>query len=257
LKLSLQKWREHISQLNGRVALVTGGSRGIGAAIAVRLAEDGADVALTYRAGKDKAEEVAARIERTGRRALAIQADSSDSGAVTEAVQRAARKLGRLDILVNNAGVFPHGPIEEVSPVERDEVIAVHVTAAFAAAQAASRHLGEGGRIISIGSNLGLRVPFPGLALYAMTKSALDGLTKALARELGPPGHHRQRGAPRVHRVGHEPAGRPLSRCAAGVVRTRPLRHPGRRGGHRLTAGRPGRPHDHRAALLVDGGTNA
>jgi NAD(P)-dependent dehydrogenase (short-subunit alcohol dehydrogenase family) len=177
-----------MAQLNGRVALVTGGSRGIGAAIATRLAEDGADVALTYRAGKDNAEEVAARIERTGRRALTIQADSADPDAVTEAVERAVRELGRLDVLVNNAGVFPHGPIEEVSAVERDEVIAVHVTAAFAAAQAASRHLGEGGRIISIGSNLGQRVPFPGLALYAMTKSALDGLTKALARELGPRG---------------------------------------------------------------------
>jgi NAD(P)-dependent dehydrogenase (short-subunit alcohol dehydrogenase family) len=235
-----------MSQLNGRVALVTGGSRGIGAAIATRLAEDGADVALTYRAGKDNAEEVAARIERTGRRALTIQADSSDPDAVTEAVERAVRELGRLDILVNNAGVFPHGPIEEVSAVERDEVIAVHVTAAFAAAQAASRYLGQGGRIISIGSNLGQRVPFPGLALYAMTKSALDGLTKALARELGPRGHHRQRGAPRIHRVGHEPAGRPFRRRAAGGVRARPLRHPGGRRGHRLAAGRPGRPHDHR-----------
>lgn len=180
-----------MAQLNGQVALVTGGSRGIGAAIATRLAEDGADVALTYRASKEQADEVAHRIERLGRRALPIQADSADPDAVTEAVHLTARELGRLDILVNNAGIGAVGLIEQVSPAERDEVIAVHVTAAFVAAQAASQHLGQdgtGGRIISIGSNVALRVAFPGMALYAMTKSALDGLTKALARELGPRG---------------------------------------------------------------------
>ncbi|WP_028926640.1 SDR family NAD(P)-dependent oxidoreductase [Pseudonocardia acaciae] len=177
-----------MSKLNGKVALVTGGSRGIGAAIAARLAEDGADVAITYRAAKDKADEVVERIERTGRRALAIQADSADQEAVAGAVDRTAAELGRLDVLVNNAGVYPYGPIEEVSAEERDRVIAVHVTASFVASQAAARHLGQGGRIINMGSCQALHVPVPGLALYAMTKSALDGLTKALARELGPRG---------------------------------------------------------------------
>jgi 3-oxoacyl-[acyl-carrier protein] reductase len=177
-----------MAELDGKVALVTGGSRGIGAAIATRLAEDGADVAFTYRSAKDKADEVARCIERAGRRALPIQADSADQDAVAEAVDRTAVQLGRLDILVNNAGVFPHGPIEEVGAEERDQTIAIHVTASFVAAQAASRHLGHGGRIISIGSNLAQRVAHDGVALYSMTKSALDGLTKALARELGPRG---------------------------------------------------------------------
>jgi NAD(P)-dependent dehydrogenase (short-subunit alcohol dehydrogenase family) len=177
-----------VAPLDGRVALVTGGSRGIGAAIATRLAEDGAAVALTYRAGKDKAEAVVERIGRTGGRAVAIQADSADQEAVADAVERTVRELGRLDILVNNAGIFQAGPIEQFTAQERDEAIAVHVTAAFTASQAASRHLGEGGRIISIGSNLANRVPSAGMTLYSMTKSALEGLTRALARELGPRG---------------------------------------------------------------------
>jgi 3-oxoacyl-[acyl-carrier protein] reductase len=180
-----------MAPLDGKVALVTGASRGIGAAIATRLAEDGADVAITYRVSKDVAEQVGKRIERAGRRALLLQADSADPDAVAESVHRAARELDRLDILVNNAGVFPHGPIEQVSGEERDRVIAVHVTAAFEAARVAARYLGRdgsGGRIVNIGSNLAQRVSFPGLALYSMTKSALDGLTRALARELGPRG---------------------------------------------------------------------
>jgi 3-oxoacyl-[acyl-carrier protein] reductase len=174
--------------LKGRVALVTGGSRGIGAAIAVRLAGAGADVALTYREGRDSAEKVIREIEGLGRRGLALQADSADPAAVRSAVDRTAAELGRLDVLVNNAGVFPYGPFEEVSPEELDRTVAIHVRAAFVAAQAASPHLGEGGRIISIGSNLAERVPHDGIALYSMTKSALTGLTRALARELGPRG---------------------------------------------------------------------
>jgi NAD(P)-dependent dehydrogenase (short-subunit alcohol dehydrogenase family) len=177
-----------VAPLDGKVALVTGGSRGIGAAIAIRLAEDGAAVALTYRAGKDLAEAVVERITGAGGRAVAIQADSADQDAVAEAVERTVRELGRLDILVNNAGIWEAAPIEQFTARQRDNIIAVHVTAAFTASQAASRHLGEDGRIISIGSNLAGRVPSPGLTLYAMTKSALDGLTKALARELGPRG---------------------------------------------------------------------
>ncbi|TQM42923.1 SDR family NAD(P)-dependent oxidoreductase [Pseudonocardia cypriaca] len=174
--------------LSGRVALVTGGSRGIGAAIAVRLAGEGADVALTYREGRDSAEKVVREIEGLGRRSLALQADSADPAAVRTAVDRTAAELGRLDVLVNNAGVFPYGPFEEVGLEELDRTVAIHVRAAFVAAQAASPHLGEGGRIISIGSNLAERVPHDGIALYSMTKSALTGLTRALARELGPRG---------------------------------------------------------------------
>ncbi|MEU2560139.1 SDR family oxidoreductase [Streptomyces longispororuber] len=179
-----------MTDLQGRAALVTGGSRGIGAAIVKRLARDGADVAFTYvsPAGKEKAEAVVAEVEALGRRAVAVQADAADAEATTAAVERAARELGRLDILVNNAGVFPHGPFEEVSLDELDRVLAIHARAAFVAAQAALAHLPEGGRIVSIGSNLVHRVPFGGIVLYSMSKSALSGFTRALARELGPRG---------------------------------------------------------------------
>ncbi|TQM14983.1 SDR family NAD(P)-dependent oxidoreductase [Pseudonocardia kunmingensis] len=172
----------------GRVALVTGGSRGIGAAIALRLARDGADVAITYQSAAGLAAQVVEEIEALGRRALAVRADSADPDAVRGAVDAVVAELGGLDVLVNNAGVFPYGPFEEVSLDELDRTLSIHVKAAFVAAQAASPHLREGGRIISIGSNLAERVPFPGIALYAMTKSALLGYTRALARELGPRG---------------------------------------------------------------------
>ena len=177
-----------MTDLSGRVALVTGGSRGIGAAVAVRLAREGADVALTYRDAADSAAKVVREIEGLGRRGLALRADSADAVAVRAAVDRTAAELGRLDVLVNNAGVFPYGPFEQVDPEELDRTIAIHVRAAFVAAQAASPHLGAGGRIISIGSNLAERAPHDGIALYAMTKSALTGLSRALARELGPRG---------------------------------------------------------------------
>ncbi|QCX79451.1 Cyclic-di-GMP-binding biofilm dispersal mediator protein [Streptomyces sp. YIM 121038] len=179
-----------MTDLQGKAALVTGGSRGIGAAIVKRLAHDGADVAFTYvsPAGKAKAEAVVAEVEALGRRAVAVQADAADAAAVTGAVERAARELGRLDILVNNAGVFPSGPVEEVSLDELDRTLAIHARAAFLGAQAALAHLPEGGRIVSIGSNLVGRAPFPGIVLYSMSKSALIGFTKALARELGPRG---------------------------------------------------------------------
>lgn len=179
-----------MTDLSGKAALVTGGSRGIGAAIVRRLARDGADVAFTYvsPAGKAKAEEVVADVAARGRRAVAIQADAEDPDAVRAAVDRAAAELGRLDILVNNAGVYAQGPFEEVTRAELDRFLGIHARAAFVGAQAASAHLPEGGRIVSIGSNLALRVPFPGVVLYAMSKSALSGFTKALARELGPRG---------------------------------------------------------------------
>ncbi|MFC8529528.1 SDR family oxidoreductase [Nocardia sp. NPDC057227] len=169
-----------------RVALVTGGSRGIGAAIALRLAADGVDVALTYRAEEGRAEAVAAEVRARGRRAVAVRADSAEPGDIAHAVERTAAELGGLDILVNNAGIFPAKPFAEFTVAEVDLALAVHPRAAFLAAQAALPHLGPGGRIISIGSNLSERAPFPGLSLYSMSKSALNGFTRALARELGP-----------------------------------------------------------------------
>ncbi|SDH98960.1 NAD(P)-dependent dehydrogenase, short-chain alcohol dehydrogenase family [Sinosporangium album] len=174
--------------LDGKVALVTGGSKGIGAAIAVRLAHDGADVAFTYRSSPQQAAEVAARIEQEGGRATAIQADLAAPETVISVVQQVATEHGRIDILVNNAGVYSHGPIEDYTLSDYDETMAVNVRAAFLAVQQAVRHMPPGGRIITVGSNLADRVTAPGLTLYAMSKSALIGFTKGIARDLGPRG---------------------------------------------------------------------
>ncbi|MGW3891612.1 SDR family NAD(P)-dependent oxidoreductase [Micromonospora chokoriensis] len=171
--------------LDGKVALVTGGGRGIGAAVALRLAEEGADVALTFQQNQRRADSVVDQIKAVGRRAVALQADSSDPAAVVGAVDRVVGELGRLDILVNNAGAFLLGPLEQLSLEEFEQTVAVNVRAPFVAAQAAVRHMRAGGRVINIGSNAAERSVFPGFALYAMSKTALIGLTKALGRELG------------------------------------------------------------------------
>jgi 3-oxoacyl-[acyl-carrier protein] reductase len=165
--------------------LVTGGSRGIGRAVVRRLAEDGADIALTYAHSADQAAAAVKEVEAAGGRGLAVRADAADPRAVTEAVGRTVAELGRLDILVNNAGAGALGPLEELSLAQVDETLAVNVRSAFLMAQAAARHLGPGGRIVNIGSCMVERVPGPGGTLYALSKSALTGLTKALARELG------------------------------------------------------------------------
>ncbi|MFJ3216292.1 SDR family NAD(P)-dependent oxidoreductase [Kitasatospora sp. NPDC086801] len=176
------------AKLDGKVALVTGGSRGIGAAVALRLAEDGADVALTYQGGAERAEEVAAKITAMGRRGWAVRADSADPQAVQSVVAEVAERFGRLDVLVNNAGVGVLGPIGDLALDDVDRVLEVNVRAPFLFAQAASAHLADGGRIVTIGSCIAKRVAFPGATLYATSKAAVIGLTKALARELGPRG---------------------------------------------------------------------
>jgi 3-oxoacyl-[acyl-carrier protein] reductase len=175
-------------ELNGKVALVTGGSRGIGAAISRRLAQDGADVAFTYVRDESQGKAVIDAIEATGRRSLARQLDAANASAVQQIVDGVVSHFGRLDILVNNAGMFPSGPLEDVTVEEVDRTLAVHVRAVFVASQAAARHMKDGGRIISIGSCFAERVPYAGVSLYAMSKAALLGLTKGLARDLGPRG---------------------------------------------------------------------
>ncbi|MCA0421645.1 MAG: 3-oxoacyl-ACP reductase FabG [Proteobacteria bacterium] len=177
-----------MSRLAGKRALVTGGSRGIGAAIARRLAAEGADVALTYERSADKAAGVVTEIEALGRKGFAIAADSADPAAVTRAVDEAAGALGGLDILVNNAGIYRGGPVAEWSLADIDATLSVNVRAVVLASQAAAAHLGEGGRIISTGSCLADRVVEPDVTLYAMSKAALIGFTKGLARDLGPRG---------------------------------------------------------------------
>lgn len=177
-----------IAPLHGRTALVTGGSRGIGAAVARELARQGARVAITYKASQAAALRLADELSGPGRQALALQADSADPQAVSAAVDHVALAFGRLDILVNNAGIWRDGPIAEANIEDAQEMLAVHVLAVIAASRAALPHMPDGGRILSIGSCLAQRVPGPGMSLYAMSKSALIGLTRGMSRDLGPRG---------------------------------------------------------------------
>jgi 3-oxoacyl-[acyl-carrier protein] reductase len=174
--------------LQGKRALVTGGSRGIGAAIVGRLAREGAHVALTYVSKPDEANKIVAEAKAIGVEALAIQADSANPDAVVAAVERAARELGSLNILVNNAGIGAFAPIEALRLEDLDRTFAINVRAVFIATQAAVKHMTEGGRVINIGSCNAERMPFAGGAAYAMSKAALVGLVKGLARDLGPRG---------------------------------------------------------------------
>ncbi|WXB19032.1 SDR family oxidoreductase [Pendulispora albinea] len=160
----------------------------MGAAIAKRLADEGADVALTYVGREAQANQVAEAIRAKGRRALVVQADNADSKAIAAAVEQTVSALGRIDILVNNAGIFLAGHTTEATLADFDQTVAVNVRAVFFASQAAARHMGEGSRIITLGSNVADRVHSPGMALYAMSKSALIGLTKGMARDLGAKG---------------------------------------------------------------------
>ena len=174
-----------MSELLGKRALVTGASRGIGAGIALALAEKGADVAITYERSAERAAEVVRAIEAKGRRGFAIQADSADPVAAKRSVVEAVEALGGLDILVNNAGIARAGAIEEMELADIDALLNVNVRGVVLTSAAAIPHLGEGGRIISIGSCLGERVAYPGSTIYSMTKSALLSLTRGLARDLG------------------------------------------------------------------------
>jgi NAD(P)-dependent dehydrogenase (short-subunit alcohol dehydrogenase family) len=171
--------------LNGKRALVTGGSRGIGAAIAQALAECGADVAISYERSADRAQAVVDAIKAKGRRGLAIQADAGDPEADKRLVDVVAGELGGLDILVNNAGVFRPSAIAEATLDDINTLLNVNIRGVVLTTQAAIPYLGDGGRIITIGSNLGERVPLPGLTLYSLTKSAHLAFTRGLARELG------------------------------------------------------------------------
>ena len=167
------------------VALVTGGARGIGAAIVRRLARDGAQVAFTYARSADAANALAAELRTAGGKALALQGDSADAAAIQSAVDETARVLGRIDILVNNAGVYLPGALETFSLADLDQTLAVNVRAVFVATQAATRHMADGGRVVNIGSINAERVPGAGASVYAMSKAAIVGLTRGLARDLG------------------------------------------------------------------------
>jgi 3-oxoacyl-[acyl-carrier protein] reductase len=173
-----------VGPLEGRVAVVTGGSRGIGAAVAMRLATDGATVAVTH-PGSDGPEEVLAAIRTGGHQCSAVEADNTDPAAVRAAIQQIAESHGRLDILVNNAGVIRIAPIDEMDIADFDLHFAVNVRGAFVASQEAARHIRSGGRIIMIGSCTADRIPFVGGSAYAMSKAAIAGMARGIARDLG------------------------------------------------------------------------
>ncbi|HEX4425920.1 MAG TPA: 3-oxoacyl-ACP reductase family protein, partial [Terriglobales bacterium] len=172
-------------KLAGKIALVTGGSRGIGAAIAKRLAADGAHIAITYSKDASSASDVVKSIEGNGGKAVAIQADAVDPAAIKAAVEKTVSTLGGLDILVNNAGVAIPKPFEQATLEELDRVLDINVRGTFIATQAALKHLKSGGRIIMIGSCVGERMVTPGLAAYSATKGAVKMFTQGLSREVG------------------------------------------------------------------------
>ncbi|MGH3723458.1 MAG: SDR family NAD(P)-dependent oxidoreductase [Mycobacterium sp.] len=174
--------------LKGRRAFVTGGSRGIGAGIVSKLAADGADVVLTFSSSPQQAADVVADAEEVGGRAKALQVDVSDAAQLAAAIDEAVEYLGGLDILVNNAGIATYGDIDTAGLEDFDQIVAVNVRGVFAAIKAASPHLREGGRIITIGSISGDHSPTPNASLYSMSKAAVAGLTRGLAREFGPRG---------------------------------------------------------------------
>lgn len=174
--------------LNQKVALVTGASRGIGAAIAARLAQDGAHVAFTFVSDADGAAATLAAIQAHGREGIAIRADNKSAGEVEAAVAKTVATFGRIDILVNNAGIYRAGTLDTLTIDDFDDTIAVNLRAAFVASKAAAAAMTSGGRIISIASNLAVRAPSQGMSIYTASKAALTGMSQGMARDLGPRG---------------------------------------------------------------------
>lgn len=177
-----------MKRLNNKVVFVTGGSRGIGAGIAKRMAAEGADVVITYVQGKQHAQAVVNEITGMGRRALAIAVNNADAQGIVAAIEQTVATFGKIDVLVNNAGIFVRKALADYTLEDFDITMAVNVRAVFLASQAASRHMTAGARIITIGSNMAHRVAGANGSLYAMSKSALVGLTKGMARDLGAQG---------------------------------------------------------------------
>jgi 3-oxoacyl-[acyl-carrier protein] reductase len=175
-----------MASLTGKAALVTGGSRGIGAASVLRLASEGASVAFTYSASSEQANSLVEQIAKSGGNAIAIKADAADQEAVRASVRETAKQFGRIDILVNNAGIIVLGQITEIKEADFQRILSVNVHSVFTATQEAVHYMPDGGRIIHIGSVNSDRMPFVGGSVYALTKGAIFSFTKGLARDLGP-----------------------------------------------------------------------
>jgi 3-oxoacyl-[acyl-carrier protein] reductase len=177
-----------MKRLENKVAFITGGSRGMGAAISKRLASEGASVVLTYSKSSEKAEAVAAEINSAGGRAIAVEADSADAQAVINAVNKTVAEFGKVDIIVNNAGIYIGTAFEDHTLDDYEQIMGVNVRAVYAASLASVKHIPAGGRIITIGSNMADNAVSPQTTLYTMSKAALTGFTRGLARDLGPKG---------------------------------------------------------------------
>jgi len=177
-----------MNRLENKIAFITGGSRGMGAAISKRLAEEGAKVVLTYSKSKEKAEAVAAEINAKGGHAQAVEADSIDPKALTNAIQKTITELGPIDILINNAGIYVGKEFESHTLEDYEEIMAINVRAVYVAALAVAPKMPRNGRIITIGSNMAENALGPQTTLYTMSKAALAGFTRGLARDLGAKG---------------------------------------------------------------------
>ncbi len=246
--------------LAGKAAFVTGGSRGIGAAIVQRLVHDGAAVAFTYTNAEGAAKALVKTIEAEGGRALALRADSADAAALTAAVDDAAGKLGRLDILVNNAGVGLMGPFDSFTLADLDKTLAVNVRAVFVATQAAARHMGQGGaygRVITIGSTNAERMPWAGGGVYAMSKAAVAGLTRGMARDLGPRGITVNNVQPGPVNTDLNPADGPMASSMHGLMAVARHAHPDEIAGMVAYLAGPEAGMVTGASLMIDGGFSA
>jgi len=245
-----------MENLKNKTALVTGGSRGIGAAIAKRLAKDGANVVITYQNSADLAEAVVAEISKAGGKALAIQADNNDADALTDAVNQAAEHFGGLDILVSNAGIAFYDDILNFTIADFDKIMSVNVRAVFAASLAGAKLMKKGGRIITIGSCQADRMPTPGGSLYAMSKTALTGLTKGMARDLGPKGITVNLVQPGPVDTDMNPAGGPFSEGQIGLMALDAFGKPEDIAALVAFLSGPESQYITGASLTIDGGTN-
>jgi 3-oxoacyl-[acyl-carrier protein] reductase len=243
--------------LAGKVAFVTGGTRGIGAAIVQRLVRDGAAVAFTYSSSEAPARALVAAIEAGGGKAMALKVDSADAAALTQAVDAAAHTLGRLDILVNNAGVAVMGELDSFALADFDHTLNVNVRAVFVATQAAVRHMGQGGaygRVITIGSTNSDRMPWAGFSAYGMSKAAVAGLTQGLARDLGPRGITVNNVQPGPVNTDMNPADGPMASAMHGLMAVARHAHPDEIAGMVAYLAGPESGMVTGAGLLIDGG---